>query len=194
MVKKQKSNIPFKNIVIVIIVLAFISILLIVLASKQKKVVNTEQETTTYGQTVYVTPTIIPAEIEGKKIFYHPQNHFSFKYPNEWYIELSKLNVNNPLYYVFLSEKKEKPAFRIHFMTGGRDYPNYREEVSYKLLGDKNITWTTLYNNENKAVEAFANFPDNNFDNNLTSIYIYLPENNQEEFIKQVEDIIATIK
>ncbi len=143
------------------------------------------------GSTSLITPTILTNKNNNK--FIHPQNHFSFEYPKEWHLELTRRNVSQPFYQVILTNKINEKKFIIYFSSSGRDYPAYREVIEYKNLGEKNIKWVTLYN-QDKAVEAFTQFTDNEFGNNLIGLYIYLPEENQEEFIKQVEDIIASLE
>ncbi len=139
-----------------------------------------------------ITPTVIPTS-NNRNRFIHPQNDFSFEYPAEWKLTLSKHNYSDNWYDVQLSNNDQN-KFRIYLAVNGRDYPNYREVTEDKILGNKHVTWTTLYNNDGQAVEAFTGFPDNDFGDKLIGLYIYLPKDNQEIFIKQVEDIIASLK
>jgi hypothetical protein len=93
-----------------------------------------------------------------------------------------------------LNSANDKQKFKIYFMNGGRGLPKFDyKETREKILGEKYTQWNILYKN-NVAFEAYINFPDNDFDNDLTSLYIYLPEDNQEQFIQTVEEIIATLE
>lgn len=82
----------------------------------------------------------------------------------------------------------------MHFMTGGRGGPNYDyERTKYKILGGKTTQWIIMYLN-NKPFEAVVTFPKNDFDRYFVGLYIYLPPLHQEEFIKTLEAIIASIQ
>lgn len=197
---KNKKN-KKRNIIILIIICFFVFILFLLLQriqtykSFRKQIVDRDNITNVNdGSTSLVTPMITIGSNTSKSMFIHPQGEFTFEYPTGWYLELMKRNVSDPWYEVYLADQEKNPNFRINFITGGRDYPHYREETEYKMLGGKQIKWTTLYDSNNQAVEAFTGFPNNDFGDKLTGLYIYLPKDSQEEFISQVEDIIASLK
>lgn len=139
-----------------------------------------------------VTPTII-STVSNKVLFIHPTNDFSFEYPENWKIDLNKHNFSENWYEVTLKDKTDSNEFIIHFQISGRDYPEYQEVIEFKKLGGRDVKWVTLYNN-NKAVEIFTQFPNNDFEHKLIGLYIYLPDENQEQFIQQVEEILTTLK
>lgn len=192
MLKKKKTSRQFFVILAVIATIILVLIFLLIIPPQQKKVEQVNQEIVEYGSTSYITPTIYPTD-NTNMIFIHPQKHFSFEYPKEWQLELTQRNVREPFYQVFLTDNLKEKNFRIHFSTNGRDYPDYQEAVDYKNLGGRDVKWVTLYNNDT-AVEVFTQFPNNDFGNNLIGLYIYLPQEKQAEFIKQVEEIIASLK
>lgn len=189
--KKQLFN---KYIYVIVFLIILVCIFLFINRQKKESLTvtkTTESGTVTNGFFTAITPTIIESD-DNLSTFIHPINHFSFKYPRTWQLILEKHNFSEDWYEVLL--KNDENTFRIYFSRNGRDYPAYREVIEYKNLGGKNIKWVTLYNKSNKAVEAFTQFTNNDLGNNLIGLYIYLPEENQEEFIKQVEDVIASLK
>ena len=191
MFKKKKL---FNNLFYIIVFLVILVCIFILINRQKESLTDTktaESGTITNGFFTEITPTIIVSD-DNLSTFIHPIKHFSFKYPRTWQLILEKHNFSEDWYEVLL--KNDKNTFRIYFSRNGRDYPAYREVIEYKNLGGKNIKWVTLYNKSNNAVEAFTQFTNNDFGNNLIGLYIYLPEDNQEEFIKQVEDIIASLK
>lgn len=197
MKKKQSGFISIfkkqENIIITIAVIILLCIIILSLNSSKTNPVDNEMtdDSIPYGSEIYITPTIIPSK-DDTLVFVHPKNDFTFKYPKSWNVLLTKRNVKGPFYSVVLTNKSD--SFNIYFQTGGRDYPHYREVSEKKVLGGKNITWTTLYNNKDEAVEAFTSFPDNDFGDKLLGLYIYLPKENQKEFIKQVEELVASLQ
>jgi hypothetical protein len=194
--KPSKFNSFFQKKANIIIAIAIIILLLIVILSfKSNKTTHVDtgmiDESVPYGSDIYITPTVMPSE-NNKLSFVHPNHDFSFEYPKSWNLLLTKRNSKEPLYRVVLTDKND--SFNIYFETGGRDYPHYREITEKKVLSGKNVSWTTLYNSNNEAVEAFTSFPDNNFGDKLLGLYIYLPKDHQKEFVKQVEELIASLK
>ena len=141
----------------------------------------------------YITPTTFPTDNNWNK-FKHPLNHFNFEFPSDWKLQVYKHRTGNQWHEVFLTDRDNKNLFRINFMTGGRGSPNYDYEINTeKILGDKLTNWKTMYKDD-KAFEISIGFPNNNFDNKLVGLYIYLPEENQDQFIQTVEKIITTLE
>lgn len=190
-----------KLIIAIFLLLVFFILLLLqknTASPKGEKLITSNAQSSTNDFFTKITPTIISVN-DKKSRFVHPNNDFSFEYPSNWQLTIEKHNYSEDWYEVLLSNYDPETSdydstkFRIHFSVNGRDYPNYREEIVYKTLGQRNIKWITLFD-EDKAVEAFTQFPNNDFGDKLIGLYIYLPEQNQEQFIKQVEEIIASLE
>ncbi len=142
-----------------------------------------------------ITPTVFPSSRKGWLTFVNPTGNYSFEYPSDWRVSVSKnIYVKESIYDVRLSYFQNDKNYIVHFMTGGRGGPNYDyKEIKYKILGGKTTQWTIMYL-DNKPFEAVVTFPKNDFDKYFIGLYIYLPPLHQEEFIKTLEAVIASIQ
>ena len=142
----------------------------------------------------YITPTTLPVKNTGWKRFEHPLNHFSFEFPSDWKLQLYKRRSGKDWYEVSLTGIENGDQFKINFMTGGRGSPNYDYETNtVKMLGDILTNWHTMYK-DGKAFEISVGFPNNDFYDKLVGLYIYLPVENQDQFIQKVEKLISTLE
>lgn len=200
----RKKNPQLNSVSKIIITVAFSLILLLIFFFIKRYAytfkINTHKTNTntfsdnSFGSTSYITPTLIPSQNKDTLTFIHPQKHFSFDYPKGWNLIVTRLNVTDPLYDVYLTDYNKNRSFKIDFMTGGRGGPYYEYETNeQKVINGKTINWNVMYK-DGKAFEAVVSFPNNDFGHKLIGLYIYLPEENQTEFIQQVEDIIASLK
>lgn len=196
MKKKKKGNtiLDIKLISISIVIIALISSLVISFTYSRKTVSNIPYENSgSDGFFTKITPTIIPSE-NSKKIFIHPIHNFTFEYPDSWQLIVDKHINSTDWYDVTLTDPEENNEFRINFMHQGRGGPYYEYETNEeKIINGRRINWKIMYK-DNKAFEAVVSFPDEDFGHKLIGLYIYLPKDNQAEFIQKVEELIATLE
>ena len=197
--RRQYRFISFPNRLlasIVLIILLFLAILLLRSVRQNRQIfhgVNREINITQID--IDITPTVFPTSREGWLTFVNPTGNYRFEYPSDWKVSVSKNRyVKENIYDVRLSYFQNNKSYVVHFMTGGRGGPNYDyKKIKYNILGGKTTQWTIMYL-DNKPFEAVVTFPKNDFDKYFIGLYIYLPPLHQEEFIKTLEAVIASIQ
>ncbi len=194
--KKKKKLMSHQKLIAACIVVIIGIVVMTIYSRSNTTVIDTNVKTEgsqTVSHFTHITPTIIHTT-SNKTKFIHPQNNFSFEYPSDWIVNVQKHIKSDDWYDVTLTHAKEKDIFRIHFMHQGRGAPYYEYETTEeKFINNRQVIWKTMYKNDT-AFEAVASFPNNDFGHDLIGLYIYLPQENQEEFMKQVEEIIATLE
>lgn len=147
-----------------------------------------------YSIDVDISPVISPSSRQGWLTFVYPTGGYHFEYPSDWKVNVSRNRYSKDnIYSVSLSYFQDNEPYRVDFMMGGRGGPNYDyEKREYKTLGGKTTLWTVMYRNK-EPFEAVISFPDDDFDKYFVGLYVYLPQTNQEKFIKTLEEIIASI-
>ncbi|HRN69636.1 MAG TPA: hypothetical protein PLS49_00495 [Candidatus Woesebacteria bacterium] len=194
MSKREKTYIQMFTIFVFIVVLIFAAFILFNNRKKQNKSETIQQRTIQYGSITYITPTILPKVNQEQMIFHHPQGHFSFEYSKDWNLELIKKNFDEPIFTIILNKNIGFSNARIHFMNDVRGLPYFESEVlETKTINNLETKWRTMYKNQ-KPFEISIIFLNNDFGRNLIGLYLYLPKENQEKFIHQVEEIIASLE
>lgn len=195
-VKINNSFLTGRVFMIVVLITCILFLIIVTNSGNKKEITETETPVSNNDPfQIYVTPTLIPTANNKLMTFIHPQNHFSFEYPSDWKVILTKKEFSDhDQYSVMLTDQSGHYDFKMHFMNQGRGGPYYEYETNEeKIINGRRINLNTVYK-DNKAFESVVSFPDNDFGNNLIGLYIYLPQENQEEFITQVEEIIASLE